>query len=229
MATNTDPENRDNKESISSLDIIAVASGIASSKTNRRVWAKSVSDTTVRYRVAWSLPTSDEEEQITDAISEVPEVDAPSEHLQQRMQMLTENFVRVQPSRIPDRILSVIQTMLHLPCFAPAIAASEPFSASRITSQTVLTTDGVRIEFQQLPAQSLDSDSTLPLRIIVDASGLGSDQQYTKAILTIADNADSHSLLVVPLNTQAKGLLDIAKLPPAESRCRLITVHLSAG
>ncbi|MBC7809446.1 MAG: hypothetical protein H7145_25205 [Akkermansiaceae bacterium] len=224
MARNREEGVRESDAAISSEDIIGVASGIASDATARRVWAESVSDRGLRNRVAWSLPPEDEDEQIADAVSEAP--DAVPERLQQRTRILTGRFVRVQPTSLADRLLEMFETLLTLPCLAPAVAASESWASSLMASQTVTTVEGVRIEFQQLPPVSPDRGAASLLRIVVDASVLGGGQQYTMASVTIAEG-DSRLPFAVALNPDARGMLDVSNLPPARFARRLVSVRLS--
>ncbi|MBC8137309.1 MAG: hypothetical protein H8F28_15625 [Fibrella sp.] len=225
MEKNTKASVRQDGGVISTQDILSVASGIASNGTVRRVWAESVSDNVLRERVAWSLPPEDEEEQITDAISDVS--DAVPERLQPRMWALSERFVRTPFESLPYRILNVIETVLNLPCFAPAIAASDPFGAANLVSQAVMTAESVRIEFQQLPSASPDNELSSLVRIIVDASALSQEGDYSSAAVTLAEGDKSLSPLLVPLNAQARGLLDVDKFPPSEHARRLVSVSLT--
>jgi hypothetical protein len=210
MATDTERQAGDADGGVSTEDIIAVVSGIATQRTAQRVWAQSVSDEKARYQIAWSLPPDDEEEQIRDAIADAP--DRIPERLQQRARMLTERFASVQRPSLRERALTALETVLNLPCFAPALAASDVPPSPKIVSQSVTTEEGVRIEFQQLPVVPGDTDTGTILRVIVDAS-ITADATYTRAMLTLATGNDPLASLSVPLNVQGRGLLDVRDLP----------------
>lgn len=226
MSINREPEIRDEDENVSPQDILAVMSGVATKTTAQRVWSRCVSDNKTRYQVAWSLPPDDEEDQIQDAISDAPK-DIP-ESLKQRTRMLTDRFISVQQPRLAERVLSVLETLLNLPCFSPALAASDASLSPKIVSQTVVTTEGIRIELQQLPTVAVDTETAPTLRIIVDASVFsGNDLLYTQCTLTVTDGDDALVLFAVPLNVQGRGLLDVRNLPAAKSACRLAEVRLS--
>lgn len=224
MAKKAPPEKQIGSDVPSTQDIIAVASGIASEGTVRRLWASSLSDHSVRNRVAWSLPPDDEEERIADAISDAPE-NIP-EQLQQRARSLTERFVRVQRAPFSTRILDVIETLLQLPCLSPAIAATDSSQVGLLT-QSVFTTEGVRIDFQQLPLASTGGDVRPTVRVLVDASAVVGLAPESAAEVTLSDADGPQDPLVIPLNPQARGYRDIHGLAPTRSAYRLVGASLS--
>lgn len=227
MAASSSTEGKPVREvPVSSEELIAVTSGISGDSAERRVWAASVSDRALRRRLGWSLPPEDEEEQIADAVAEAPLV--ISERLRQRMMLLSAKYGTPQKKILQERFLEGVRTLLNLPCFSPAYAASEADASFLIASQAVESGEGVRLVFQQLPHSSAgDSQSTL-LRVIVDASALSVAAGYTAATVTIADDDGVLFPLTVPLNREGKGLLDVSDLPPATSPRHLDAVLLSA-
>ncbi len=231
MTTNLETQSHGTDGAVSAQDILAVASGVAGNATANRVWAESATDRALRNRVAWSLPPEDEEEQIADALADAS--DAVSERLQNRVRSLTERFVQVKPIAVARRVLSVLETLLRLPCLAPAVAASDPAAADlRLATQTVSTKEGVQVLFQQLPPTSGNGGDADPiLRVLVDASALEGGADYGVATVTIAGSGggggDTPFPVTVPLNAQGRGLIDVGNLPPATSGRYLVAVSLS--
>lgn len=129
---------------------------------------------------------------------------------------------------------------LTLPCLAPGTAA---YAADlQVHRQTVAIAEGVRIEFQQLPASALNR-----LRVVVDASALMTEthlpEPYNVAFLTLEEgrggsgpaeqvNLPDRHILVISLNGEGRGYVDLtigggsiasASGPSAASRARDMT------
>lgn len=95
-----------------------------------------------------------------------------------------------------------------LPCLAPASAA--PAASLVMRRESVITADGVRIEFQQLPGE------TARLRLIVDASGFSGDtpvSSFNTAFVRLKEEdpeSPSRHILVVSLNGEGRGFTDFS-------------------
>ena len=206
-------------------EVIAVVTGLADTDTKHRVWSESLTSPALRNQLAKSFLQDEKEGDTEERVDS-----APSEQLKMRLQTLAESFIKPTfpevTAQIMDRVLTVIETVLTLPCFAPALAAPDPIISLNITSETIHTAEAVQITFQQLPSVEFSEETVPTLRVLVDASALDTIRDYNKVVVTIA-SAETKLPLIVPLNTQGQGYLDVSGIPPAKSLYRLVAVQLS--
>ena len=205
-------------------DILAVTTGTAPWQTTRRVFGEAVTDNALRNRVALSLPPDDEDAEIADAVATAPA--AVSQGLEKRLRAMTRTFVRMDTpsSDAPpflDRVLTVLDTLLTLPCLAPAIAAPDAAGIA-VQTQTVETVEGVRVVFQQLPVAA---GHAATVRVIVDATVLAEPNRFVSATVGIAEG-DQQTPFVVPLAAPGRGLLDVPNPVAAKLARRLVSVTL---
>jgi len=159
-------------------------------------------------------------------------------HISSRLKdkILQNAVLGVEGIRVTLQNLKTAVYEFTLPCFAPAFAASA-LQARRLR-ETMVTAEGVRVEFQQLPLFASR------LRVTVDASEINqkyAESRYNAVFITLEDSGASvqspdRHILVVSLNeggqgatdfTVGSGLPSLNAFPAPRNGCRLLGVTLS--
>jgi hypothetical protein len=136
---------------------------------------------------------------------------------------LLDRFVGETRGRI-DRVVSLASHSIALPCLAPATAAVADLSVRRET----VTTEDVRIEFQQLPGEPSR------LRVLLDVAENSVGYDLAQVVLEEGDRLPDRHILFVALNSDGLGYMDFqiggdagpAILPSPSGAWRLVGVTL---
>ena len=205
---------------------IAVVTGLADLETTHRVWAKSLTSRDLRERLAQSFPPDEPETGLPDTADWVP-----TERLQKRLQALSESFIKPSLSdsaiQIAERFLTVIDTVLTLPCLSLSWAASNTTTIFQIPSQTVQTDENVPITFHQLSPQVEGAEAAPILRVWIDVSLLDIAHEYGTATITLVADRIAFPI-AISLNPEGQGYQDLPGLPASVVPYRLNAVRLSA-
>jgi hypothetical protein len=206
---------------ITNEELVAVAEGVADALVERRVLAAALTDSRIKQRLDFLRAIDQDQEPLE--LSELPisRVQALKESMAITARRVGREFQeRVGASESVPRddwqqslgtrlrhVLAIVPRRLTLPCFAPALAASEP---SLQVQRESLEADSVRIEVHQLP------ETPPRVRFYADASG---SQEFhadeTSGIALAFCEAGTRELWIeiVPLNTEGRGVLE--RLAPA--------------
>lgn len=211
--------------------IAAFVAGTADPATARRVAAAAVADKTVRERIerlraVEALPDDPaaavSEEQLSrlrTRLLRVARAVTDEAEAARRLAVMTRGgglwclpapVWETVTDAVADaaRALTTGRHPICLPCLAPASAA--PAASLVMHRESVITADGVRIEFQQLPGE------TARLRLIVDASDLSGDvpvSSFNTAFVRLNEEdpeSPSRHILVVALNREGRGFTDFS-------------------
>ena len=215
---------------ITNAEIIAVAEGTADRVTQRRVLAASLQDGAVRRRLVLleSLATVQDPLPARSLTQQQALHDALLDAARRVGREYRESSTLALPPWLQElgsrvrQVLSLESHTFRLPALAPALAASAP---TLRVQREVLELQGIRLEVHQLP------DTPPRLRFVVDA-GASSDflsEEVTGVALALQEDGNLElQILVVPINSQGRGVLE---LMPPETRgiVSLLGVALVTG